>query len=107
MLIGQNPSSYKGLDPAGTGEAAGPFSDLECLENDIDNILKVPRTYLARGSRGLSSEGCDQQGLSLPGAKTKGLQLAGVSFQSLRAQLNCGDLRDTGLICLLWGHIVL
>ncbi|XP_031236255.1 utrophin isoform X3 [Mastomys coucha] len=46
MLIGQNPSSYQGLDPAGTGEAAGPFSDLERLENDIENMLKVVEKHL-------------------------------------------------------------
>ncbi|XP_055483709.1 utrophin isoform X1 [Psammomys obesus] len=42
MLIGQDPSSsYPCLDRAGTVEAAGPFSDLERLENDIENMLKV------------------------------------------------------------------
>ncbi|XP_038957890.1 utrophin isoform X9 [Rattus norvegicus] len=38
MLIGQ--------DPAGTVEAVGPFSDLESLESDIENMLKVVEKHL-------------------------------------------------------------
>lgn len=38
MLIGQ--------DPAGTVEAIGPFSDLESLESDIENMLKVVEKHL-------------------------------------------------------------
>ncbi|XP_052025807.1 utrophin isoform X2 [Apodemus sylvaticus] len=46
MLIGQDPSSYRGLDTAGAVEAAGPFSDLENLEKDIENMLKVVDKHL-------------------------------------------------------------
>lgn len=38
MLIGQ--------DPAGPVEAVGPFSDLESLESDIENMLKVMEKHL-------------------------------------------------------------
>jgi hypothetical protein len=46
MLIGQDPSSYQGLDPAGTVQAAESFSDLENLEQDIENMLKVVEKHL-------------------------------------------------------------
>ncbi|GAB1294912.1 Utrophin [Apodemus speciosus] len=50
MLIGQDPSSYRGSDPAGAVEAAGPFSDLESLESDIENMLKVVEKHLDPGT---------------------------------------------------------
>lgn len=46
MLIGQGSSSYQGLAPAGTVEAAESFSDLENLEQDIENMLKVVEKHL-------------------------------------------------------------
>lgn len=50
------------------------------------------KTYLVKGSGGLSSAGCDLQSPRSSGAKFQALQLAGGSFLSLRAQLNCRDL---------------
>nr|XP_006984491.1 utrophin isoform X1 [Peromyscus maniculatus bairdii]XP_042118217.1 utrophin isoform X2 [Peromyscus maniculatus bairdii]XP_042118218.1 utrophin isoform X3 [Peromyscus maniculatus bairdii] len=46
MLIGQDPSSYQCFGPAGTVEGARSFSDLERLENDIENMLKVVDKHL-------------------------------------------------------------
>ncbi|OBS80520.1 hypothetical protein A6R68_21274, partial [Neotoma lepida] len=46
MLIGQDSSSYQCFGPAGTVEGTGPFSDLESLENDIENMLKVVDKHL-------------------------------------------------------------
>ncbi|XP_076782972.1 utrophin isoform X2 [Arvicanthis niloticus] len=46
MLIGQDSPSHQGLDPAGNVEAARPFSDLESLENDIENTLKLVEKHL-------------------------------------------------------------
>ncbi|KAM7340815.1 hypothetical protein ACRRTK_001430 [Alexandromys fortis] len=46
MLIDQDPTSYQCFGPAGTVEAAGSFSDLEKLENDVENMLKVVEKHL-------------------------------------------------------------
>lgn len=46
MLIGQDPSSYQCFGPAGTVDGARSFSDLERLENDIENMLKVVDKHL-------------------------------------------------------------
>lgn len=46
MLIDQDPTSYQCFGPAGTVEAAGSFSDLENLENDVENMLKVVEKHL-------------------------------------------------------------
>lgn len=46
MQIGQDPSSYQCLDHAGIVEAAGPFSDWERLEKDVENMLKVVERHL-------------------------------------------------------------
>ncbi|XP_021080176.1 utrophin isoform X3 [Mesocricetus auratus] len=46
VLIDQGPSSYQCFGPAGTVEAAGSFSDLERLENDIGNMLKIVEKHL-------------------------------------------------------------
>lgn len=46
MLIDQDPTSYQCFGSAGTVEAAGSFSDLEKLENDVENMLKVVEKHL-------------------------------------------------------------
>ncbi|XP_057617768.1 utrophin isoform X1 [Chionomys nivalis] len=46
MLIDQDPTSYQCFGPAGTVEAAGSFPDLEKLENDVENMLKVVDKHL-------------------------------------------------------------
>ncbi|XP_029417816.1 utrophin [Nannospalax galili] len=46
MLIGPDPSSYQCLATTGTFEDDAPFADLEKLENDIENMLKVVEKHL-------------------------------------------------------------
>ena len=46
MLIGQEPVSYQSLVAAEAFEAEVPLSDLEKLENDIENMLKVVEKHL-------------------------------------------------------------
>lgn len=46
LLIGQDPLSYPCLVTTEAFEVGVPFSDLEKLENDIDNMLKVMEKHL-------------------------------------------------------------
>lgn len=46
LLIGQEPVSYQSLVAAEAFEAEVPLSDLEKLENDIENMLKVVEKHL-------------------------------------------------------------
>ncbi|KAM7135653.1 utrophin isoform 2-T2 [Molossus nigricans] len=46
LLIGQEPSSYQCLVTSEAFEADVPFSDLERLENDIENMLKIVEKHL-------------------------------------------------------------
>lgn len=46
LLIGQEPLSYQCLATTEAFEADVPFSDLEKLENDIENMLKVVEKHL-------------------------------------------------------------
>ncbi|XP_016079391.1 PREDICTED: utrophin [Miniopterus natalensis] len=46
LLIGQEPLSYQHLVTTEAFEADVPFSDLEKLENDIENMLKVVEKHL-------------------------------------------------------------
>uniref|UniRef100_A0A8C2R545 Utrophin n=1 Tax=Capra hircus TaxID=9925 RepID=A0A8C2R545_CAPHI len=46
LLIGQEPLSYPCLVTTEAFEVGVPFSDLEKLENDIDNMLKVMEKHL-------------------------------------------------------------
>lgn len=46
MLIGQEPLSYQCLDTTESFETDVPFSDLEKLENDIENMFKVMEKHL-------------------------------------------------------------
>lgn len=60
----------------------------------------IPGPNLTRGIRDLRSAGCDRQRSHSPRANFKAFQPAGVSFLSLQARLNCGDLE-----VLLWSII--
>uniref|UniRef100_A0A8D0R8R5 Utrophin n=1 Tax=Sus scrofa TaxID=9823 RepID=A0A8D0R8R5_PIG len=46
LLIGQEPLSYQCLVTTEAFEAGGPYSDLEKLEHDIENMLKVTEKRL-------------------------------------------------------------
>nr|XP_019600006.1 PREDICTED: utrophin isoform X1 [Rhinolophus sinicus] len=46
LLIGQEPLSYQCLDTTESFETDVPFSDLEKLENDIENMFKVMEKHL-------------------------------------------------------------
>lgn len=46
LLIGQEPLSYHCLATTEVFEADVPFSDLEKLENDIENMLEVTEKHL-------------------------------------------------------------
>lgn len=46
LLIGQEPVSYQSLVATEAFEAEVPLSDLEKLENDIENMLKVVEKHL-------------------------------------------------------------
>lgn len=46
LLIGQEPLSYQCLVTTDAFEASVPYSDLEKLENDVENMLKVVDKHL-------------------------------------------------------------
>lgn len=46
LLIGQEPLSYQCLVTTDAFEASVPYSDLEKLENDVENMLKVVEKHL-------------------------------------------------------------
>lgn len=46
LLIGQEPLSYQCLGTTEAFEADTPSSDLEKLENDIENLLKIVEKHL-------------------------------------------------------------
>ncbi|XP_040821528.1 utrophin isoform X4 [Ochotona curzoniae] len=72
LLIGQESLSYHGFVTAETFEASVPYSDLEKLENDVEDMLKVVEKHLESSD---DSEKLDEERAQIEDVLQRGEQL--------------------------------